>query len=167
MSTTVNHPSLPQFPTRRELLNWLESNNEDVPEVFNLGNDGSRDEPTDPPDLLISYFRANFSFFPSVRANHWREYTFAGDRVVAGAPLRGRELPFRLHPALHLHHLECRVERAFLHAQHVVGESLDVLRDRVPVHGVDGQRLEHQHCERAWQELGARRQNGHTLATYG
>src|SRR6187402_3252052 len=82
MSTTVNHPSLPQFPTRRELLNWLESNNEDVPEVFNLGNDGSRDEPTDPPDLLISYFRANFSFFPSVRANHWREYTFAGDRVV-------------------------------------------------------------------------------------
>ena len=52
-----------------------------------------------------------------------------GDRVVARATLRRRELPLGPHPALHFHHLKRRVERAFLHAKHVLRQPLDVLGD--------------------------------------
>ena len=49
--------------------------------------------------------------------------------------------------------MERRVERTFLDRQHVPGQHLNGLRDRVAVQRAGTRRLEHQHVQRAGHEL--------------
>src|ERR1044071_977155 len=62
--------------------------------------------------------------------------------------------PVSLDPSVLFHSVECRIERAFFHAQQVRGRALDVGRDGVPVHAaLAGQSLEHEEAEGALQDV--------------
>jgi hypothetical protein len=63
-----------------------------------------------------------------------------------------RRAPFGFEPAAHLEPVQRRIQRALFDAQHVVRRLLDVLGDRVAVHGATADRLQHQHVESAWQK---------------
>ena len=83
------------------------------------------------------------------------ERTAAGARqpVIAGAAIVRGLAPLGIHEPLNLQPLQRRVERPFLDVKHLARHGLDMLRDPVPVHHADRQRLEDQHVERARQEF--------------
>ena len=55
---------------------------------------------------------------------------------------------FGIDPAAGLEAMQGGVERPLFHRQRFFGQSVNVLRDGIAVHRLDGQRLEHQHFER-------------------
>src|SRR5450432_486853 len=76
-----------------------------------------------------------------------------GDRVVARAPAGRGLAPLRSDPPLFLESLERRVERPLLDGEHIVGELLDVLGDRVAMLRLQRERLQNEHIERALEKL--------------
>src|SRR5215211_3100067 len=80
-----------------------------------------------------------------------------GERVVARATASRRRSPLRRDPATLLQPLERGVERSLLDRQDGVGQELDLLRDRVAVERLHGERLQDQHVERALEQLALRR----------
>ena len=88
-----------------------------------------------------------------------------GDGVVPGAPPGRRLPPPGRDPATFLEALEGRVERSLLDREHRIRQELDLLGDRIAVERLDGQRLQDEHVERAFEELapGRSRGFGHSL----
>jgi hypothetical protein len=76
-----------------------------------------------------------------------------GERVEPCPPVVGRDLPLGRHPSLDEHPLQRGIERSFFDREHVRGDHLNVLRDPVAVHRLDGQRLQDQHLERAGEQF--------------
>jgi hypothetical protein len=59
-----------------------------------------------------------------------------GEAIEAGAPIVFAEAPLGGDPALLLHAMERGIERAFFHAEDVIGDALNVQRYSPTVHGL-------------------------------
>src|SRR3954470_23239721 len=79
-------------------------------------------------------------------------FTGASDDVVLRAAIVVGRSPFSGHPAALLEALEDRIERALVDVERVARELLDALADSPAVHRLEGQGLEHEHLEGAWNE---------------
>src|SRR5262249_9849253 len=77
----------------------------------------------------------------------------AGPGVIAGAPLVSVTPPLRWEEPLPLQPIEGRVQRALAELEDVLRPLLDSFGDAPAVHGLELQRLEHEHVERALQEV--------------
>ena len=77
-----------------------------------------------------------------------------------GRPFGG-DAGFGFQPAFLQHPLQGGVERAFLHPQQVIGDLLDVLHQRIAVHGPVANRLQNHDFEGAGEEITARRSLQH------
>src|SRR5262245_48333541 len=77
----------------------------------------------------------------------------AGQFVILGATIVFRSAPLGLDPALLLHSVERRVERAFFDLQYVFGRLLNPLRDFVTVERAARERLENQHRQCALKQV--------------
>src|SRR4051812_11394862 len=73
--------------------------------------------------------------------------------VVAGLAAGRRLTMLRDDETVPLESLESWIQRAVFDVEHAAGQPLDVLRYRIAVHGLHGQRLEDQHVERSFQKL--------------
>src|ERR1700730_15735308 len=67
--------------------------------------------------------------------------------VCAYSAIGGRNLPFRLDLALFQEALQRRIERAFFDLKQFVGSLLDVLYERVAMHGLTQEGLKHHHLQ--------------------
>src|SRR5258708_2809852 len=76
-----------------------------------------------------------------------------GQRVVLRSAVVFRLTPFRLDPAAVLQPIKSRVERAFSHAQDVIGELLDALSNAKPVHRSVVEDFQNQHIQGALEEF--------------
>ena len=75
-------------------------------------------------------------------------------RVIARAAIARGHAPLRLHPALDQHALQGRVERAFLHLQHLFRAVLDVFGDFITVQpAAHGQGFQDEQVERAGRDF--------------
>ena len=77
----------------------------------------------------------------------------ARQRVVARAAVVLGDLPLGSNQALALEPVERGIERALPELQHALGPLLDPLGDAPAVHRLELQRLEHEHVERALQDI--------------
>jgi hypothetical protein len=73
-------------------------------------------------------------------------------RVVAGAPVIGRDAPLRLDEILALEAIEGGVKRALAELQHALGPLLDPLGNAPTMHRLELQRLEDEHVQRSLQD---------------
>jgi hypothetical protein len=76
-----------------------------------------------------------------------------GDPVELGAPVVIRDAPFGAQQTAQLEPVQGGIERAFFHAQDLVGRLLDELGDGVAVPGTALEGLEDEHVERALYEV--------------
>src|SRR5665647_1057213 len=74
--------------------------------------------------------------------------------VVLRAPIVLGGLPLAVDPPALLEPLQRRVERSLIHIERAARELLDALADPPPVHGLEGERLEHEEVERAAENVG-------------
>ena len=77
----------------------------------------------------------------------------ARQRVEARAAVVRGDVPLGLNQTLPLQPVERRIERALPELQHALGPLLNPLGDAPPVHRLELQRPEHEHVERALQEI--------------
>ena len=68
-------------------------------------------------------------------------------------PALGRGPSFGLEQAFLQHSLQRRIERAFFHREQVVGNLLDVLHQRIAMHGLQPQRLENHDLQCAGEKV--------------
>ena len=78
-----------------------------------------------------------------------------GQEVVARPAVVLGDPPLRVDPALPLHALERRIQRALLDREHVARHGLDPLGQPPPVHRLQRERAQHEELERALQNVGA------------
>jgi hypothetical protein len=83
-----------------------------------------------------------------------------GELVVLAPAVVLREPPLALHVPALLEPVERLVERRIVHDEGAVGALPDPSGDGVAVHRLPGQRLEHQHVERAVEEIDRRLRHG-------
>src|SRR5262252_9443547 len=79
--------------------------------------------------------------------------TSASQRVVAGTSVVLGDFPLRLDKALTFESVQGRIERALSELQDALGPLLDAFGNPPSVHRFELQRLEHQHIERALQQI--------------
>src|SRR4249920_395298 len=77
--------------------------------------------------------------------------SFRGDGVDARAPPGVRHLPRGGNQAALRHPVQRRIQRARLHAQHIVGHLLDIRRNRESMVGTTPENFQYQQVERALQ----------------
>src|ERR1700730_11281365 len=81
-------------------------------------------------------------------ATRWSEL------VVAGPAITRRRAPLCGHPALDEHALQCRIERTFLHLQHVLSGLLDGVRDLEAMQlAISGESFQDQEIERSGRDF--------------
>ena len=68
-------------------------------------------------------------------------------------PTFGRGSGLSFQPALLQHSLQRRIERALFHLEQVVGNLLDVLHQRIAMHGLQPQRLENHDLQCAGEKV--------------
>ena len=73
--------------------------------------------------------------------------------IIPGAAAVLRDLPFGGDPAFDLQALECRIERAELDIQGLVRSAANGLGDAIPMQRSEEESAEHQHVERALQQV--------------
>ena len=76
-----------------------------------------------------------------------------GDAIGSDAAVAGRGFPLRFDQVVFEHALERGVERALFDLKQLIGALLDVLDQRVSVHGLTAQGLEDHHFKRAAEEV--------------
>jgi len=76
-----------------------------------------------------------------------------GDPVDADAAAGGGDIPMGFEPAVLEHALEGRVERAFLDLEEILGGTLDLLREGIPVEGAALEGAEDHHFEGSGEEV--------------
>src|SRR5687767_6336111 len=77
----------------------------------------------------------------------------ACQRVIAGAAVVCGDLPLGSNQVLPFEPVQRRIERALPQLEHALRPLFDALGDAPPVHRLELERLEHQHVERALQEV--------------
>ena len=87
--------------------------------------------------------------------------------IVTSAAIVFRHAPFGADPAVLLHAMKSRVEGAFLHAEDVFGNLLDMKSDAVAVHRRASESLEDQECEGALEKIVFRLEHGAPIDSYG
>src|SRR5882762_6639289 len=75
----------------------------------------------------------------------------SGKPVILGLPVIVRIAPLCVDPASLLQPVQCRIQRALLYLQHVLGDLLDAQRNAPAVHGLERQGFQNEQVERALQ----------------
>src|ERR1700693_4022464 len=78
-----------------------------------------------------------------------------GQPVIFRTAVVSRLAPFGVDQALQLQPVQRRIKRPLFHAQHLIGDLLDELRDTVPVHPAAREGFENQNVEGDLHELAA------------
>src|SRR6266436_6115731 len=73
--------------------------------------------------------------------------------VSTNATIGGGNAPLRFDQLFFQEPLESRIQRAFFDLKQIVGRSLDVLRERVPMQRLPLQRSENHHLQRAGKKV--------------
>src|SRR5690242_16053160 len=88
-----------------------------------------------------------FGFRPKVAAPG------AGERIELGAAIVLRASPLGRDQAIVLELVERRIQRSVAHLQRVGGDVTEAMADRPSVHRLQREHLEHEHVERALNEI--------------
>src|SRR5262245_57889789 len=80
---------------------------------------------------------------------------FTRQRVVACAAVVLGDLPLGMNQPLALETVECRIERALPQLEDTFRPLFDALGDAPPVHRLELQSLQHEHVERALEDVAA------------